>query len=773
MFSSQAALVLEAALREAVSRRHAFFCVEHILYALLFDDRIQHLLKACGGKVDELKNALRDFFEHHIERVPEKDATTLEPVQTPAVQRVLQRAIVHTQSAQKIEVRQEDILVAIFAERESHAVYFLRQQNISRLDVLNFIAHGISKVDIGPEESEDGDFEDEFDDEAGEEGEDSRRSALERFAEDLTAQAERGELDPVIGRDEEVQRTLKILARRQKNNPLYLGEPGVGKSAMAHAIAGRIVAGQVPDVLAGSRLFSLNMGSLIAGTRFRGEFEERIRKVLTELENIPKAILFIDEIHMLIGAGATGTGSIDAAGLLKGPLQSGKLRCIGSTTHDDWKKFFEKDCVLSRRFSPIELHEPSIGDTVKILEGLRTRFEEHHGAKYSAAALRAAAELSARYITDRFLPDKAIDVIDEAGATNRLLPVEKRKRTIGEPEVESVVSVMARVPVKSVSSDESQLLKNLASNIKLKLYGQDGAVDSVVRAIKRNRAGLRSPTRPVGCFLFAGPTGVGKTELAKLLASELGVPFHRFDMSEYMEKHAVSRLIGAPPGYVGYDEGGQLTDLVRRAPHAVLLLDELEKAHPDIFNILLQVMDDARLTDSHGKVADFRNIILIMTTNAGSERAGGLGFGEQRVSSGRDEALKKLFRPEFRNRLDETIQFAPLALVSIERIAEKFIAELEAQLSEKKVHFNLSAEAKRHLAERGFDVVLGARPMARLIQREIKDQLADELLFGKLQHGGDIDIRVDEGKLLCVVRESKPSKTSGSKKKRVSEKAPA
>ncbi len=749
MFSTELGFVLEAAVREATTRRHAFFCLEHMLYALLFDPDVVKVIRSCGGKVDALREELERFFEAHVERVDDKIADPVEPVQTPAVQRVLQRAVIHMRSAQGTEITQKDVLVALFSEKDSHAVYFLQEQGLTRLDVLNYLSHGISKHGEA-EDLDDGEtFDEDLDED--EEGFESREGALTRFTDNLTQRAREGKLDPIIGRDEEITRTLRILARRQKNNPLFLGDPGVGKTAMAAAVAQRIVSGDVPEVLAGAEIFALNLGSLIAGTKFRGEFEERLRQVVRELQALPNPVLFIDEIHMLVGAGATGSGSMDAANLLKPALQTGKLRCMGSTTHEDFKKSFEKDRALSRRFSAVELREPTVDETVKILEGLKSRFEEHHRVKFTAVALRAAAELSAKHINDRFLPDKAIDVIDEAGAANMLLSSKKRKKTLSEIDIEHVVSAIARVPVKSVSSDDAENLQSLEERLKKVVYGQDDAVKAVVHAIKRNRAGLRSATRPVGAFLFSGPTGVGKTELAKALAREMGVHFHRFDMSEYMEKHAVSRLIGAPPGYVGYEEGGQLTDLVRKHPYAVLLLDELEKAHPDIYNILLQVMEDALLTDSHGKKADFRNVIIIMTTNAGSEKSSAIGFGESRGDFSRDEALKKAFRPEFRNRLDETVHFKPLPIEIIERIVDKFVSEMEHQLSERKITFEVTAEARSHLAKRGFDPVLGARPMARLIQREVKDQITDEILFGKLKQGGKVHVALADGKLVCTV----------------------
>lgn len=740
MFSTELGLTLEAAFREAASRRHAFFCLEHLLYALSFDEQVMEILQRVGVNLPNLRKDLENFFDKNMEIVPVRGSKSLgaEPAQTPAVQRVLQQAILHVRSAHKDIITPAEVLVALFSEEDSHAVYFLAKQGVSRLDVLNFIAHGMAKS--GAEESEDllSDL-----DEDVEERESVRThngSALGLFTEDITAAARAGKLDPVIGRQAEIERTIKILSRRQKNNPLFLGEPGVGKTAMAHAIADRIVNGDVPEQLLEAEVFLLNMGNLVAGTKFRGEFEDRIRKLLAEVAKRPKAILFIDEIHTVVGAGATGNGSLDAANLLKPALASGAIRCMGSTTHADYKKSIEKDRALSRRFSTIDLPEPSIEETVAILEGLKGKLEEHHKVVFTSKALRAAAELSAKHINDRFLPDKAIDVIDEAGAANGLLPKNKRKKSISEEQIEAVVSAIARVPVKNISDSDENVLKNLATNLKKKVFGQDAAVESIARAIKRSRASLQSEAKPIGSFLFAGPTGVGKTELARALAQELGIHFHRFDMSEFHDKHLVSRFTGAPPGYVGYEEGGLLVDLVRKNPYGVILFDEIEKAHSDVFNIFLQIMDDASITDSQGRKADFRNIIVIFTTNAGSEKAAAIGFGAAQASGFRDAAVKSLFKPEFRNRLDETIYFSPLPLPVIVQIVGKFIKELEGQLTGRNITFDVSAEAQEWLATKGFDAVFGARPMARLIQKELKDPLADEILFGKLKHGGKVHI---------------------------------
>jgi ATP-dependent Clp protease ATP-binding subunit ClpA len=750
MFSTELSYALEAAYREAANRKHNFFCIEHILFALLFDAHVMTILQACGVDIDKLKAALEEFFDNELEQVDPQvlGRDSGGPIQTDAVQRILQKAILHSQSTNKNIITAQEVLIALYSEPDSHAVYFLLEQGVSRLDILNYVSHGMTKE--GAADS-DGSFIREPG-MAGADGEEERHkgppaSLLKKLTEDLTEKARLGLLDPVIGREEEISRTLKILSRRLKNNPLFLGDPGVGKSALVHGLAQRIADGDVPDVLQDAQLFALHIGTLVAGTKFRGEFEDRLKGILDQLQKLPKAILFIDEMHTMVGAGATGSGSLDAANLLKPILASGKIRCIGATTYDDYKKSIEKDRALSRRFSVVEISEPSIDDTIEILKGLQDKFEKHHQVKYSAAALKAAAHLSAKFITDKLLPDKAIDVIDEAGAENRNLPAAKRKKSLTEKEIERVVSAMARVPVKSISNSDRDLLQSLLSNLQGKVFGQDQAVESIVRAIKRGRASLKRSTRPVGCFLFAGPTGVGKTELAKVLADELGVRFHRFDMSEFMEKHAVSRLIGAPPGYVGYEEGGQLTDLVRKHPYAVLLFDEIEKAHHDIYNILLQVMDDARLTDAQGRVTDFRNVILIMTSNAGSEKSASIGFGDSRGEAHRDQAIKSAFKPEFRNRLDEVIYFSALAPEVVEKIVDKFVLELEDQLSERKVTFEISPEARSWLAKKGFDPVLGARPMSRLIEREIKDPLADEILFGKLEKGGKVAIVLEKDKL--------------------------
>ena len=748
MFSTELGLTLEAAFREAASRRHAFFCLEHLLYALTFDEQVIEILQSTGADIPSLRKDLEVFFDKHIEVVPLKPgkAPASEPAQTPAVQRVLQRAIMHVRSAQKDVITPAEVLVALFTEEDSHAVFFLAKQGVTRLDVLNFIAHGQPKP-----EGEKDDLLSDLDEDSDDSSSAPKRNALEQFTEDLTAQAKANKLDPVIGRAHEIERAIKVLCRRQKNNPLFLGEPGVGKTAMAHAIASRIVAEEVPEQLKGAEVFLLNMGTLVAGTKFRGEFEERVRRVIQEVKQRKKAILFIDELHTVVGAGATGNGSLDAANLLKPALASGEIRCMGSTTHSDYKKTIEKDRALSRRFSTIDLPEPSIEETVEILEGLKDRFERFHKVTFSAKALRAAAELSAKHITERFLPDKAIDVIDEAGAANAMLPKNKRRKSISEEQVEKVVSAIARVPVRSVSESDEVMLKSLAARLKARVFGQDKAVDAIAQAIKRSRASLQPEAKPIGSFLFAGPTGVGKTELARALAQEMGVNFHRFDMSEFSDKHLVSRFVGAPPGYVGYEEGGLLIDLVRKNPYGVILFDEIEKAHPDVFNIFLQIMDDASITDSQGRKADFRNTIVIFTTNAGSEKAASIGFGTAQPHNFRDTAIKALFKPEFRNRLDDTVYFNPLPMSIIVQIVGKFIKELEQQLVSRHVTFEVSAEAQEWLARRGFDPVFGARPMARLIQRELKDPLADEILFGGLKDGGKVKVSLSDGKLAFAV----------------------
>ena len=735
MFSPEFAYTLEAAYKEATQRGHDYFCLEHLLYAMISDPEVATAIKACGGNPEQLKEDLEKFFSTLLESESEKGQKS-EPIQTPAVQRVLQRAIMHMHSAGKDVVTGKEVLVQVFEEKDAHAVYFLSKQSISKFDLLDYISHGVSKYAPVVTETKKSSKENL-----------SNESLLETFALDLTEEARQGKLDPVIGREKELERILKVLCRRHKNNPLLLGDPGTGKTAMANALAQKLITNEVPESLQEASLYSINMGNLLAGTKFRGEFEQRLKQLVDELSKEKNSIIFIDEIHTIVGAGATGTGSMDAANILKPALAFGHIKCVGSSTHEEYKKNFEKDRALNRRFSVINIEEPSREVTLSILNGLKGKFEDHHNIRYSKQALKAAVDLSIRHINDRFLPDKAIDVLDEAGAANNLLPKNKRKKTIGEKEIEKVVSSIARVPVKSVSKNDIEALKDLEKNLKEKVFGQDLAVSAVAKAIKRNRAGLKTLEKPVGCFLFAGPTGVGKTELAKSLASVLSVPFHRFDMSEYMEKHAVARLIGAPPGYVGYEEGGLLIDLVRKHPYAVLLLDEIEKAHQDVFNILLQVMDDAHLTDTHGRQADFRNIIIIMTTNAGSEQSASMGFGKKGLQTDNSAAIKKIFKPEFRNRLDEIVQFNALPHEVVLKVVEKFISELSEQLKESKVDLIVTKEAKEYLAKKGFDSLMGARPMQRVIQKEIKDPLSDKILFAELKKGGKVKIELIDNML--------------------------
>ncbi|MEK6601782.1 MAG: ATP-dependent Clp protease ATP-binding subunit ClpA, partial [Candidatus Binatota bacterium] len=672
-----------------------------------------------------------------------------EPQQTLGFHRVLQRAVLHAQSAEKKEIHGGNLLAAIFREPDSYAAYLLEEQGITRLDVVNYISHGISKISTGE------DWPVSREEASEEEGPKAIPNPLEAFTVNLVQKARDGNIDPLIGRGDEVQRTIHVLCRRRKNNPIYVGDPGVGKTAIAEGLALRIHQGQVPDAIKDAVIYALDMGALLAGTKFRGDFEARLKGVLNSLKKQPNSILFIDEIHTVVGAGATSGGSMDASNILKPALASGELKCIGSTTYHDYKSYFERDRALARRFQKIEISEPSVEESYQILQGLKPHYEKHHGVRYTASALRAAVQLSAKHINDRRLPDKAIDVIDEVGAAAKILPPEKRKKSIGIKEIENIVAKIAKIPPRSVSASDKEQLQNLEGDLKLTVFGQDAAIETLASTIRLSRSGLGQPEKPIGCFLFSGPTGVGKTEVAKQLARILGVEFIRFDMSEYMEKHTVSRLIGAPPGYVGFDQGGLLTDAVNRNPYAVLLLDEVEKAHPDLFNILLQVMDHAALTDNNGKKADFRNIILIMTTNAGAREISGtpLGFGQRSNAGKGKEAIEKMFSPEFRNRLDAMIVFNSLSPEIIERVVDKFVMELDIQLNEKKVFLNLSPKARKWLAERGYDPVFGARPMARLIQTEIKRVLADEILFGKLQNGGKVDIDESEGKLTFAYSE--------------------
>ncbi|RKG80645.1 ATP-dependent Clp protease ATP-binding subunit ClpA [Corallococcus terminator] len=723
------------ALDEARKMRHEYLTLEHLLLALTRDSRTREVLKACGANVKRLQENLTAFLEETVERLP--DDVDAEPQQTIGVERVLHRAAMHALSAEQKYIDGGDVLVAMFREEESQALFLLQQEGVTRLDLLNFISHGISK---------DGESDGATDSRAtpagdDEDGESSRKSPLEAYAVQLNAEAKAGRIDPLIGRDKELERTIQVLCRRRKNNPLYVGEAGVGKTAIAEGLALHITEGRVPDALKNAVVYSLDMGSLLAGTKFRGQFEERLKGVLKALQELPDAILFIDEIHTIVGAGATSGGSMDASNLLKPALASGRLRCIGSTTFQEFKASFERDRALSRRFQKIEVDEPSVEDTIKVLEGLRSRYEEHHHVKYGEGALQAAAELAAKHINDRFLPDKAIDVIDESGAAERLKPDGVRTGIVSAHDVEQVVSKMAKIPAKSVSASEGVQIQNLDKELKGVIFGQDKAIEEMVSAIKLSRSGLRAPEKPIGSFLFSGPTGVGKTELAKQLAQSLGVEFLRFDMSEYSEKHTVSRLIGAPPGYVGFDQGGLLTDAVRKHPYAVLVLDEIEKAHPDLFNILLQVMDHATLTDNNGRKADFRNIILILTTNAGAQEMStkAMGFGDTQVvvdGSRAKKAIERTFTPEFRNRLDGWILFSGLPADVILKVVDKEVRLLQKVLDEKKVKLELTPAARAWLAEHGYDPAFGARPMARLVDSSLKKQLAEALLFGALKGGG-------------------------------------
>jgi ATP-dependent Clp protease ATP-binding subunit ClpA len=749
MIAQELEVSLHMAFVDARQKRHEFITVEHLLLALLDNPSASEVLRACGARIDDLRKALADFVAQHTPTVAGTEDVDTQP--TLGFQRVIQRAILHVQSSGKKEVTGANVLVAIYGEKDSHAVYFLQQQGIARLDVVNFISHGISKVpqaNVGREESD-----------QETEQEPSPGGALENFTQHLNAQALAGKIDPLIGRDKELERVIQILCRRRKNNPLLVGEAGVGKTAIAEGLAKRIVDGEVPDILADSHVYSLDMGALLAGTKYRGDFEQRLKAVLKQLTENAHAILFIDEIHTLIGAGAASGGTLDASNLLKPALSSGQLKCIGATTYTEYRGIFEKDAALSRRFQKIDVNEPSIGETIEILRGLKTRFEDHHGVKYSAAALTSAAELSARYINDRHLPDKAIDVIDEAGAAQRILPKSKQRKTIGKQEIEEIIAKIARIPAKTVNSDDRNALRTLDRDLKSVVFGQDKAIDALTSAIKMTRSGLGNPQKPIGSFLFSGPTGVGKTEVARQLAYVLGVELLRFDMSEYMERHAVSRLIGAPPGYVGFDQGGLLTEAITKQPYSVLLLDEIEKAHPDIFNILLQVMDHGTLTDNNGRKADFRNVVIIMTTNAGAEALTktSMGFMQDKKAGDEMQEIKRLFTPEFRNRLDAIISFGALDEVIIMQVVEKFLMQLEGQLHEKKVDAIFTDNLKKYLAKKGFDPLMGARPMARLIQDTIRRALADELLFGKLANGGKVTVDMDkDDKIQLTFDEAQP-----------------
>ncbi|MBI5430339.1 MAG: ATP-dependent Clp protease ATP-binding subunit ClpA [Nitrosomonadales bacterium] len=739
MIAQELEVSLHLAFVDARQKRHEFITVEHLLLTMLDNASAAHVLRACGVNIEELRQVLTDFIATHTPVTPGDQEVDTQP--TVGFQRVIQRAILHVQSTNKKEVTGANILVALFGEKDSHAVYFLTQRNVTRLDVVNYIAHGIDKTQSGTPAKPQTESESEQDQNAG--------GALKSYTLDLNAQALAGKIDPLIGREIELERVIQTLCRRRKNNPLLVGEAGVGKTAIAEGLARRIVEDDVPEILKNAHVYSLDMGALLAGTKYRGDFEQRLKAVLKELSDAEHAILFIDEIHTMIGAGAASGGTMDASNLLKPALSNGQLKCIGATTYQEYRGIFEKDHALSRRFQKVDVPEPSVEQTIEILKGLKSRFEEHHSVKYSGAAITSAAELSARFINDRHLPDKAIDVLDEAGAAQRILPKSKQKKTIGKHEIEEIIAKIARIPTRTVSHDDRNALKNLDRDLKATVFGQDKAIDMLARAIKMSRSGLGNPQKPIGSFLFSGPTGVGKTEVARQLAYAMGMPLHRFDMSEYMERHAVSRLIGAPPGYVGFDQGGLLTEAITKQPHCVLLLDEIEKAHPDIFNILLQVMDHGTLTDNNGRKADFRNVVIIMTTNAGAEALNKTQIGFTKTSSVGDELLdiKKMFTPEFRNRLDAIVSFASLDKEVILRVVDKFLMQLEEQLHEKKVEAVFTDALKDHLAENGFDPLMGARPMARLIQDTIRSALADELLFGKLANGGKVTVDVKDGKV--------------------------
>ncbi len=756
MLSRNLEQTLHRALALANDRRHEYATLEHLLLALGEDADATTVLRACGVDVDKLKRDLTEFLDKDLAGLVTERAG--DPKPTAGFQRVVQRAAIHVQSSGRDEVTGANVLVALFSERESHAVYFLQLQDMTRLDAVNFISHGIAKAPgrsatrnvqgapTSKAESNDGEQPEK---EEKPRGGKNNQDALSTYCVNLNKKAQAGKIDPLIGRDHEIERTIQILCRRTKNNPLYVGEPGVGKTAIAEGLAKRIIEGDVPEVLVKCTIFSLDMGSLLAGTRYRGDFEERLKAVVNELEATPGAILFIDEIHTVIGAGATSGGAMDASNLLKPALAQGTMRCIGSTTYKEYRQHFEKDRALVRRFQKIDVNEPNLEDAVKILQGLKTNYEKHHKVRYTPEAIRAAVELSAKYIHDRKLPDKAIDVIDEAGASRMLLPENKRRKTVTLKDVEEVVAKIARIPAKSVSSDDKETLRNLERDLKSMVFGQDRAIEALAAAIKLARAGLREAEKPIGNYLFSGPTGVGKTEVAKQLSKTLGIELLRFDMSEYMERHSVSRLIGAPPGYVGFDQGGLLTDGIDQHPHCVLLLDEIEKAHPDLFAILLQVMDHGKLTDHNGKTVDFRNVILIMTTNAGASDMAKNTIGFERTTrQGEDEdAIKRMFTPEFRNRLDAVIPFAGLSQEIVAQVVEKFVMQLEAQLADRNVTIELSSAAKEWLSERGYDPLYGARPLARVIQEHVKKPLAEELLFGKLAKGGSVKVGFADGKL--------------------------
>src|SRR3982750_3958335 len=739
-FARELEQTLHNALGEASKRRHEYATLEHLLIALVDDEHASKVMTACGVSRDELRASVKQYLDNELGALVADSAT--DPTPTSGFQRVVQRAILHVQSSGRDEVTGANVLVALFSERESYAVYFLQQQDMSRLDAVTYISHGVGKGEGSGAEARPPDGAEE----KAEKESDKKESALAQFTVNLNEKAKSGKVDPLIGRMAEVDRTVQILCRRSKNNPLYVGEPGVGKTAIAEGLARKIIEGDVPEVLKPATIYSLDMGALLAGTRSRGDFEERLKSVVNELEKLPDAILFIDEIHTVIGAGATSGGAMDASNLLKPALSGGTIRCIGSTTYKEFRNHFEKDRALLRRFQKIDVNEPTIEDTIKIIAGLRSSFEGHHNVRYTPDAIKSAVELSARYIHDRKLPDQAIDVIDEVGAMQMLVPPSRRKKIITPKEIEAVVATMARIPPKSVSTDDKRVLETLDADLKRVVFGEDIAIEKLASAMKLPRPGPRDPDKPIGNYLFSGPTGVGKTEVARQLASIMGIPLQRFDMSEYMERHAVSRLIGAPPGYVGYDQGGLLTDAVDQHPHSVLLLDEIEKAHPDLFNILLQVMDHGKLTDHHGKTVDFRNCILIMTTNAGASDMAreSIGFGAGSREDAQEDAVRKMFTPEFRNRLDAIVPFSYLPPAVVARVVDKFILQLELQLADRNVHIDLDDQARAWLVDRGYDKLYGARPMGRLVQEKIKQPLAEELLFGKLVNGGEVKVRIKD-----------------------------
>lgn len=755
MFSKDLEITIGQCYKDAREQRHEFMTVEHLLLALLGNPSAASVLRACAADIDKLTHDLRTIIADTVPLLPREDERDTQP--TLGFQRVLQRAVYHVQSSGRKEVTGANVLVAIFGEKESHAVYFLNQQDVTRLDVVNYIAHGVAKVDPGhaPGAAAESDGE-------SEPVEEGRNNALAEYATNLNELAQQGKIDPLIGRQEEIERTVQVLCRRRKNNPLYVGESGVGKTALAEGLAKRIVDGEVPEVLEDAVIYALDLGALVAGTKYRGDFEKRLKAVILQLKQEPEAILFIDEIHTIIGAGSASGGTMDASNLIKPMLASGEMRCIGSTTFQEYRGVFEKDRALARRFQKIDVIEPSLAESVDILKGLKTRFEEHHDVEYSAAALEAAVELSVKHIPDRLLPDKAIDVIDEAGARQQLLPADERSGKVDVPDIELIVARMARIPTKQVSASDRDVLRNLDRNLKMVVFGQDPAIDALTSAIKMARSGLAQPDKPIGSFLLAGPTGVGKTEVTRQLAMQLGIELVRFDMSEYMEAHSVSRLLGAPPGYVGFDQGGLLTEQIVKHPHCVLLLDEIEKAHPEVYNVLLQIMDRGVLTDTNGREANFRNVIIAMTTNAGAEQAARrtVGFVDQSHASDAMEVIRRTFTPEFRNRLDAIIQFGALDFEHILRVVDKFLIELEAQLQEKQVTVHVDAQARQWLAEHGFDPQMGARPMARVIQEHVKRPLADELLFGRLANGGSVSLGVDaDNKLRVDITASEPQAT--------------